>query len=157
MLTRTQNGPRQKVGKPPNRKGEWCRTNVRTAAETIRVTEAVVAAMAAAGFPETDRFAVRLALEEAVVNGVKHGHHGDATKRVRVRYHISPERVLAEVEDQGPGFDPHQVPNPCDDDRLDKPSGRGLLLMRSYLTWLRFNERGNRVTLCKRRSQPPPG
>jgi serine/threonine-protein kinase RsbW len=153
MLMSSQTEPRQEVMEPRNRDGKWCRMHVKTAAETTRVTEAVVAAMAAAGYPDTDRFAVRLALEEAIVNGVKHGHRGDVTKRVRVRYHVSAERVLAEVEDQGAGFDPHQVPDPCDEDKLDKPSGRGLLLMRSYLTWLRFNERGNGVTLCKARSR----
>jgi serine/threonine-protein kinase RsbW len=153
MLTRSQNGPRRKMGMPRDRREEWSCTDVRTAAETCRVAEAVVAAMAAAGYPENDRFAVRLALEEAVVNGVKHGHHGDPTKRVRVRYHVGAERVVAVVRDQGPGFDPYQVPDPLDGDNLDKPSGRGLLLMRSYLTSLRFNERGNRVTLCKSRSK----
>src|SRR5262245_45384500 len=149
MLTRFQNGPRRKVGKPRDRGEGWCCTNVRTASETSRVTEAVVAAMAAASYPETDQFAVRLALEEAVVNGVKHGHRGDPTKRVRVRYHVGAERVVAVVQDQGPGFDPSQVPDPLDLDNLEKSSGRGLLLMRSYLTSLRFNARGNRVTLCK--------
>jgi serine/threonine-protein kinase RsbW len=151
MLTCSKTSPRQERVEPRNRQ-EWCRVTVRTAPETIWVVDGVVTAMAFAGYPDTDRFAVRLALEEAIVNGIKHGHRNDPRKVVRVRYHVSAARLLAEVEDQGPGFDPRQVPNPCDPDRLDKPSGRGLLLMRSYLTWLRFNERGNCVTLCKVRS-----
>jgi serine/threonine-protein kinase RsbW len=126
---------------------------VRIASEATWVVDGVVAAMAFAGYPDTDRFAVRLALEEAIVNGVKHGNRGDPRKRVRVRYHVSAARVLAEVEDQGTGFVPSQVPNPCERDRLDKPSGRGLLLMRSYLTWLRFNDQGNCVMLFKVRSR----
>jgi serine/threonine-protein kinase RsbW len=117
-----------------------------------KVIEAIAAAMAAARYPEKDRFAVRLALEEAIVNAIKHGHRGDPTKRVRVRYQVSPNRVLAEVRDEGAGFDPRRVPDPLAPENLDRPSGRGLLLMRSYVTWLRFNERGNCVTLCKARS-----
>ena len=61
--------------------------------------------MAAAGFPSRDAFAVRLALEEAVVNAIKHGHQHDPAKVVRVAYRVSPERVVLEVEDQGAGFD----------------------------------------------------
>ena len=55
-------------------------------------------------------------------------------------------------EDEGPGFDPHQVPDPLAPENLEKSSGRGLLLMRTYMTWIRYNECGNQVTLCKQRS-----
>jgi serine/threonine-protein kinase RsbW len=143
---------RQGAVKPRNPNEEYCRVSVRAAAEIGRVADTVVARMAAAGYPDKDRFAVRLALEEAVANAVKHGHRGDPTKRVRVRYQVRGDRVLLEVEDQGAGFDPRRVPDPLDPENLDKPSGRGLLLMRSYATWLHFNERGNRVTLCRARS-----
>ena len=150
-LSSYQERRRPAAGKPPPPNEEYCRVSVR-AAEIGRVADAVVAAMAAAGYPDRDRFAVRLALEEAVANAVKHGHQGDPAKRVRVGYRVRADRVLVAVEDQGAGFDPRRVPDPRDPENLDKPSGRGLLLMRSYTTWLRFNERGNRVTLCRARS-----
>ena len=60
--------------------------------------------------------------------------------------------ILVKVEDQGPGFDPGQVADPLAPENLGRESGRGLLLMRSFLTCVRHNERGNRVTLCQRRS-----
>jgi serine/threonine-protein kinase RsbW len=44
------------------------------------------------------------------------------------------------------------VPDPLAEDNLERPGGRGLLLMRSYMTWVRFNRRGNAVTLFKQRS-----
>jgi serine/threonine-protein kinase RsbW len=152
MLSSYQERRRQEAVKPPTPNEEYCRVSVRAAAEVGRVADIVVARMAAAGYPDKDRFAVRLALEEAVANAVKHGHRGDSTKRVRVGYQVRADRVLVEVEDRGAGFDPRRVPDPRDPENLDKPSGRGLLLMRSYATWLRFNERGNRVTLCRARS-----
>jgi serine/threonine-protein kinase RsbW len=150
-LSSYQERRRPAAGKPPPPNEEYCRVSVR-AAEIGRVADAVVAVMAAAGYPDRDRFAARLALEEAVANAVKHGHQGDPGKRVRVGYQVRADRVLMEVEDQGAGFDPRRVPDPRDPENLDKPCGRGLLLMRSYTTWLRFNARGNRVTLCRARS-----
>jgi serine/threonine-protein kinase RsbW len=111
--------------------------------------------MAGLGFPDKDVFGVRLALEEALVNSVKHGHRNDPTRRVSLRYKVVPDCALVEVEDEGPGFDPRQVPDPTDPDNLERPSGRGLLLMRAYTSWVRHNDRGNCVTLCKYPSAPP--
>jgi serine/threonine-protein kinase RsbW len=95
---------------------------------------------------------MRLALDEALANAVRHGHRGDATKRVEVRYRITAAEALAEVEDQGEGFDPQRVSDPRLPENLEQPGGRGLLLMRAYLSWVRYNDRGNAVTLCQRRS-----
>jgi len=114
--------------------------------------EKVAAAMMAAGYDDKEVFGVRLALEEAVINGIKHGHRGDPTKTVHVRWRVDAKQARIELEDEGPGFDPHQVPDPLAPENLEKSSGRGLLLMRTYMTWIRYNERGNQVTLCKQRS-----
>jgi serine/threonine-protein kinase RsbW len=132
--------------------GKVC-LGIRSHSEVSPLLERVVAAMEAEGYPEQDVFAVRLALEEAVVNALKHGHKNDPGKEVAVRYHVDPERFMAQVEDQGPGFDPDAVPDPLAPENLEKSCGRGLLLMRHYLTWLRHNPRGNSVTLCKHRSR----
>jgi serine/threonine-protein kinase RsbW len=132
--------------------GCWQQASVHTTADMATVLDAVALAMQAEGYSERDCFGMRLALEEALLNAVKHGHRGDPSKEVRVRYHISSGQALAEVEDEGAGFDPARVPDPLAPENLEKPSGRGLLLMRSYLTWLRHNARGNHLTLCKCRS-----
>jgi serine/threonine-protein kinase RsbW len=125
---------------------------VRSLRETGPAVDAVVAALAAAGYPLYDRFAVRVALDEALTNSIKHGHRGNARKRVEVRYRVDAAEVRVEVLDQGSGFDPAQVPDPLAPENLERPSGRGLLLMRTFMTWVRHNERGNGVTLCRRRS-----
>ena len=73
-------------------------------------------------------------------------------KWVTVRYGVNSSRALAEVEDQGAGFDPSQVPDPTASDSLELPSGRELLLISNFVTWVRFNEYGNCVTMCRFRS-----
>jgi serine/threonine-protein kinase RsbW len=67
---------------------------------------------------------------------------------------VSNHEALAEVQDQGPGFDPEAVPDPMAPENLDRPCGRGLLLIRHYTTWVRYHDCGNLVTLCKHRTAP---
>jgi serine/threonine-protein kinase RsbW len=56
------------------------------------------------------------------------------------------------VADEGAGFDANQVPDPALPENRTKPGGRGVMLMREFMTWIRFNNRGNRVTMCMHRS-----
>jgi serine/threonine-protein kinase RsbW len=133
---------------------EWCRHTFHTAAEVIPLVEAVAGELEGAGYTMREVFAVRLSLEEAMVNAIKHGHHNDPSKVAQLRLHVTPECVLAEVEDQGDGFDPDAVPDPLALENLEKSSGRGLLLMRSYMTWVRYNATGTCVSLCLRRKTP---
>lgn len=102
----------------------------------------------AAGYSEASCFAVRLALEEAVVNAFRHGHrHLDAGVPVRVDYAISPQTIEITIEDAGPGFDPADVPDPTAPENITKTSGRGLLLIRSYMSEVRHNAKGNRIEM----------
>ena len=127
-------------------------TAVHTTADLTTLLDAVASAMSALGYPVRDVFGVRLALEEAVVNAIKHGHGYDPAKAVRVRYAVAADRVWAEVQDEGPGFDPSQVADPLQPENLERPCGRGLLLMRHFLTSVEYSRRGSRVTLRKARS-----
>jgi serine/threonine-protein kinase RsbW len=125
---------------------------IRSAGAMARLVETVGATLEEYGYSRQDRHAVRLSLEEAVVNGLKHGNGGDPSKEVRVRWAASASSFKAVVEDQGPGFDPDAVPDPLADENLERPCGRGLFLMRAYMTWVRYNRRGNAVSLFKQRS-----
>jgi serine/threonine-protein kinase RsbW len=125
---------------------------LRRSQEMTPLLEDVVDAMAGRGYSARDRSGMRLALEEAVVNALRHGNGGDPAKRVRVCYHVGAGAVLAEVEDEGAGFDPSAVPDPTLPENLDRACGRGLLLMRHFMTAVRFAGRGNRVLLYKCRS-----
>jgi serine/threonine-protein kinase RsbW len=143
---------RQKSDHPRAPQEAWRRKALQTFAEMQDVLTAVVDEMKAAGYPEKDRFGVRLALDEAIANAIKHGNRHDPGKRVWVRYRVTPDSLVAEVEDEGPGFKPEEVPDPLAEENLERSSGRGLFLMRSYMTWVRHNERGNCITLCKYRT-----
>lgn len=106
-------------------------------------------------FEYADRFVfdVHMALEEAIVNAIKHGNQLDPAKQVHIICSISRQLVQFEVEDEGPGFCEEDVPDPTDPENWEKPSGRGLLLMRSYMDSVEFNDSGNRVVMKKHR--PP--
>ena len=95
---------------------------------------------------------MRLALEEALVNAIKHGNGLDPNKEVSVLCQISQDKVRVVIEDQGAGFRPQDVPDPTEDENLEKPGGRGIMLMRAFLSVVEYNERGNRVILEKHRN-----
>jgi len=130
---------------------DWQFQIVQSLPEIDGILEEVVDRLNHAGYPCKDVFGVRLAVEEAIVNAIKHGHRGDYSKPVHVRFQVSTECVTVEVEDQGPGFCPDHVPDPLAAENLDKSSGRGLFLMRSYMSWVSYNDKGTCVTLCKNR------
>jgi serine/threonine-protein kinase RsbW len=132
-------------------KGSYREVSLRRPEEMATLLDEVVAPLCELGYRPHDCLGIRLALEEAVVNGLRHGNTGDPSKQVLVRIAVGSDGVLVEVEDEGPGFNPAAVPDPTAPENRDKPSGRGLLLMRHYMTWVRFSKRGNCVTLCKRR------
>jgi serine/threonine-protein kinase RsbW len=155
LFGRQESAAWQNQAGQPCRNAYWHRQSISSTEQVPPVVHGVAAAMQVEDYPENDRFGMSLALNEALVNAVKHGNHSDPTKRVRVRHQVTAQRALVEVEDEGAGFDPRKVPDPCAPENLEQPGGRGLLLMRSYMTWVRFNPRGNRVTLYKRRSQRP--
>jgi serine/threonine-protein kinase RsbW len=130
------------------------RVALRMLAELSPLSEAVENWMRVLGYTGKDIFAVRLALYEAVVNAFRHGNQGDPCKVVRVTYLVTPAEVIVEVEDEGPGFDREQVPDPLLGANVERISGRGLFLMRVYMSGVCFNRLGNRVTMCRQRSRP---
>jgi serine/threonine-protein kinase RsbW len=145
------------LGQARHRRGpsnRWFRRTLHRSDEIVPAIEDIVRRLPSAGYGEKEIFAIRLALEEALVNAIKHGHKGDPNKEVQLRYHLTPERLLAEIEDQGPGFKPEDVPDPCAAENLERSCGRGLLLMQKFMTWVRYNETGNCVTMCRQRRYP---
>jgi len=101
---------------------------------------------------ESDIFAIHLCLEEALVNAIRHGNGYDSAKSVQVVSQISVNRCRIEITDEGEGFDPGEVPDPTDEDHLDLPSGRGVHLIRSFMSTVHYNASGNTVTMEKLRS-----
>ena len=89
------------------------------------------------------------ALEEAMTNAVRHGNGGDASKRVVVRYAVSPEMCVICVRDEGTGFEPAKIPDPTAPDRLSLPCGRGIMLIRAYMTDVEYRASGREVRMVK--------
>jgi serine/threonine-protein kinase RsbW len=118
------------------------------------VQERIIQLLEALRYDERDVFGVRLAIEEALVNAIKHGNQMDPTKTVRITCQIAPHKIRIEIEDQGPGFQIEEVPDPTADENLERPCGRGIMLMRAFMSSIAYNESGNRVILEKHRSQP---
>ncbi len=125
---------------------------------------------------EADQLRLGVALEEALVNAFYHGNlevssslreedHREyyelaqrrskeepyKDRRIHVSAYISPMQAVYKIRDEGPGFDPHNLPDPIDPANLDRPCGRGVLLMRTFMDDVQFNPAGNEVTLTKRR------
>ena len=115
------------------------------------VMDELLGQLGAHGWSEAEIFGVHLAAEEAITNAIVHGNKLDPAKRVRVACEVSPERVWIEIHDQGEGFNPAAVPDCTAADRLEVSSGRGVMLMKSFMTRIEYNARGNSVLLEKRR------
>jgi len=115
------------------------------------ILDEVLEQMGGHGWSPSDIFAIQLAAEEGITNAIVHGNQLDMAKRVHVVCTVMPDVVRIEIEDQGEGFDPATVPDCTLEDRLDVPSGRGVMLMRSFMTSVAYNAKGNRVVMEKHR------
>jgi CheY-like chemotaxis protein/anti-sigma regulatory factor (Ser/Thr protein kinase) len=127
------------------------------------------------GSDETGLVRITLALREAVLNAMHHGNlelsstlrEGDekqyheltaqrktakpyASRRVYVAAKDTPEGSTYMIRDEGPGFDPSKLPDPLDPENMDKISGRGLLLIRTFMDEVKHNAKGNEITMVKR-------
>jgi serine/threonine-protein kinase RsbW len=120
----------------------------------------ILKAVEAYGYDHHSIFGVKLALEEALTNAIKHGNKLDSKKKVRVTARVSPRRLVVTVEDEGPGFNRNGVPNPLLDENLEKCSGRGILLIESYMDEVEYSNNGRCLRMIKLKESthngPPP-
>jgi len=126
---------------------------------------------------QTTRVRVGVAVEEALLNAIIHGNlevsselrqQDDAAyhrlaeerrhelpyhkRRVHLRATLSRNEAVFVVRDEGPGFDPTLLPDPTDPSNLGRTSGRGLLLIQTFMDEVAYNQSGNELTMIKRRS-----
>jgi DNA-binding response OmpR family regulator len=127
---------------------------------------------------DTELMRLGVALQEALLNAMYHGNlevSSDLRQQDEKAYHdvirqrrleapyrdrrvhftarLSPAEAAFVIRDDGPGFDPSRLPDPTDPTNLERVGGRGLLLIRTFMDSVRHNERGNEVTLTKRRER----
>ncbi|MFH0807793.1 MAG: ATP-binding protein [Elusimicrobiota bacterium] len=94
-------------------------------------------------------FDVKLALEEALTNAMRHGNALDQSLKVDVSIEVYPEKIIMDIRDEGKGFDFQNLPDPTDKSNVDKPSGRGVFLMRRVMDKVEFYGGGSGVKLTK--------
>jgi len=103
-----------------------------------------------AGYTSQNIFAIKLALEEAMINAIKHGNRLDMKKHVHVQYKVTPEQVEIIIQDEGEGFRREDVPDPTLEENITKCSGRGILLIEAYMNTVEFSDGGRRVRMVKK-------
>jgi len=123
--------------------------------ETVATAAAAVAEFIGRfGISDDAAFGIDMAVREAVTNAVLHGNRQDETKTVDIVLKSSPDAVEISVHDQGPGFNPEDVPDPTANENILKTSGRGIFFMRTFMDevdWLIRPEGGTTVRMLKRR------
>jgi len=119
--------------------------------ESASIQQQIVEIWLKNGVSDGDLPDLQLALEEGLANAVKHGNQLNPAKLVKVECQLLDDCMIrVTIEDEGAGFNPEEVPDPTDFANLDKPSGRGIVLMRAFMDEVLYNDRGNQLTFCKR-------
>ena len=104
-------------------------------------------------WPSKDVFGIHMAMEEAIMNAIRHGNQCAADKQVHVLIAISADQFYAKITDQGDGFDPSSIPDPTLDENVGKTCGRGVVLMKSFVDEIVYNKKGNSVELKKSKTK----
>ncbi len=102
------------------------------------------------GIVDTENSNLFIALDEAFVNAIKHGNKFDANKIVRISAEVSTTEARFTIEDEGEGFNVAEIPDPTNPENLFKASGRGVLIIHNVMDEVKYNERGNRLTMVKK-------
>jgi serine/threonine-protein kinase RsbW len=118
-----------------------------------KVEEQILELVFAKGFNNDSIFALRLAIQEALQNAIKHGNRGDPSKKVKIEARVSPRQAEISIEDEGVGFVREGVPDPRHEENLEKCSGRGIFLIESYMNQVKWSHGGRRLTMV-RKNQP---
>jgi len=113
------------------------------------VLHELVILVTAAHYNKDAVFAIKLACEESIINAVKHGNKLDAKKHVTIEVWIKPDEMEVYIEDEGPGFSREAVPDPTLEENLEKCSGRGILLIESYMDGCSWDHGGRRLRMVK--------
>ena len=123
--------------------------------EGKRIVDGVLRQLEAENWFPHEIFGIHLAMEEAMVNAIKHGNRFDDDKSVQVVVKLSADRFYLQISDQGSGFRMEEIPDCTKDENLEKSSGRGIMLMRNFMNRVEYNSSGNSVIMEKVRGRSP--
>ena len=90
---------------------------------------------------------IMIAVTEAVNNAIKHGNKSNSEKNVTLTLTLTDSEIKFRVEDQGSGFNYHNLPDPTSPENLEKPTGRGIFLMKHLADEVSFHDNGRVVEL----------
>jgi serine/threonine-protein kinase RsbW len=90
---------------------------------------------------------IMVAVTESVNNAIRHGNKFDKDKNVYLTLQVENNQLSFEIEDEGPGFDYENLPDPTAPENLENPGGRGIFLMRNLCDEVNFLNEGKRVQL----------
>ena len=90
---------------------------------------------------------ILIATVEAVNNSIMHGNKEDDSKKVKVEFTINEDFVSITIEDEGPGFNFYNVPDPTTPENIENIHGRGVYLMKHLADDVIFHGRGNKVEI----------
>ncbi|MFI5220217.1 MAG: ATP-binding protein [Bacteroidia bacterium] len=90
---------------------------------------------------------ILVAVTEAVNNAIQHGNRYDALKKVNITYEVEGDNLMFSVSDEGRGFDYYNLPDPTAPENLEKPTGRGIFLMKHLADQVIFSDNGKTVEM----------
>jgi serine/threonine-protein kinase RsbW len=90
---------------------------------------------------------ILIAITEAVSNAIIHGNQAKSNKKVHITTVVASNKVSFTIEDEGTGFNPHNLPDPTAPENLLTPGGRGVFLMQQLSDKVTFSEGGSIVQL----------
>ncbi len=121
-----------------------------TIAEVHEASSKILDFLKPLGLNESAAFDVRLCLEEALINAVKHGNRLNEKLHVKVIVQYDEHELNITIEDEGPGFDPGKVEDCTLEENLLESRGRGVFLMHKLMDSVAYNSNGNGLTMTKR-------
>ncbi len=98
---------------------------------------------------EEQIFNLKLSLEEALVNAVKHGNKLNPNLSVEVSLQARDSSLIIKVKDEGEGFDFKNIPDPTQDNNLEKLRGRGVFLIKNLMDEVEFFDCGRGIKMIK--------
>ena len=94
---------------------------------------------------------IELALREALANAILHGNGGNPRQRVALDcFRQKDHSILLVIRDQGQGFDPAGVADPCAPENIYRVGGRGIFLMRHFMDEVSFRRKGSEIRMRKK-------
>lgn len=90
---------------------------------------------------------ILVALTEAVNNALQHANKANPNKNIEITFKVKNEILYFTVKDEGPGFDFNNLDDPTDPKNIEKPTGRGVFLMKHLSDKVTFEDKGTKVIL----------